>query len=65
MSETVIDNDSELNTGGPLAPGGNRSIDFVSVNFAGTLSNPFFWIVVGVVSTVAVQYIFARHARKS
>ncbi len=48
----------------PVAP--KTEYDLAPCSFGGeTFRNPFFWILVGVAGTVAIQYLLAKTSKSS
>ena len=41
------------------------TVDLAPCNFSGTLRNPCFWILVGILGTLGVQYIFTKTTKSS
>lgn len=41
------------------SPAGRPAIDLAPVCFRGTFTNPCFWLLVGVIGTLAAQYILS------
>lgn len=40
------------------------SVDLAPCNFSGTLRNPCFWILIGILGTLGVQYIFTKTTKQ-
>lgn len=57
----------DANTGKPLGadpenpqPTPRPTVDLAPCHFAGTFQNPCFWLLLGVIGTIAVQYVFKK-----
>lgn len=60
-----VEVESERSEGVSCNPDGERQIvGMAPTSFANTFQNPFFWVLIGVVGTLAMQYVMAGAAKK-
>ena len=63
MSKTTTDYQTfDADTGSPLDPGTpatapRTTVDLANCHFGGTFRNPCFWILVGALGAIGVQYL--------
>lgn len=44
--------------------GRSTTVDLAPCNFGGTFRNPCFWILIGILGTLGVQYIFTKTTKQ-
>ena len=57
-------NGNPIQDTGAASPAGRPAIDLAPICFRGTFTNPCFWLLIGVIGTLAAQYVLSGRNRK-